>query len=551
MTEESRTSRREQPQGLSRRRAAIAGGTAVALLLGAWGVSQVMSDDGKSETAESCTAPETVKVVTTSDMYAPVFAAADRLEQKGESCVTYDVSAANAGATAQQMRSGTDVPDVWIPDSDMWVDDVSSHRGDAWATRGGVIATTPVVLGVPASLSQRSGVRSPQSWGTVLDGRLPVATAGPRSSTPSLAAIIAANQYAGQGKPRSALLRQLVQLSRDGFTPQFLLAASQMGADKARLFPVSEQQLSAYRRTQPGKPLSVLVPQEGAPQLSYRWVTPVKKGGAPPTALEALREELVSPDTKSTLANAGFRVQGQSPPTGTGVPNDLKMAPAPPATLVASTQKAWTNLSKDARMLVLLDVSGSMLTPVKQGQTRVDLLRDLCIRALDALPQGTALGGWAFSTDLGGKGTDYVRLAPELKPISDPAYKKNLTSKIRTMPSLAEKNGDTGLYDSIGAAYQHMVSTYDDKYVNSVVVLTDGKNDDPGGGLDLKTLLGRLKGQYDPKKPVKIVAVSMGEDTDPKALQQIASQTDGLSYTTKTPEQVTSVFIDAFLRRGE
>ena len=42
----------------------------------------------------------------------------------------------------------------------------------------------------------------------------------------------------------------------------------------------------------------------------------------------------------------------------------------------------------------------------------------------------------------------------------------------------------------------------------------------------------------------------MGEDTDPAAMKQIATTTDGLSYVTKTPDEIATVFIDAFLHRS-
>ena len=51
--------------------------------------------------------------------------------------------------------------------------------------------------------------------------------------------------------------------------------------------------------------------------------------------------------------------------------------------------------------------------------------------------------------------------------------------------------------------------------------------------------------------PVKIVTISLGTGTDPDALKRIAKATDGLSYQTKTPEQISGVFVDAFLRRSD
>ena len=226
------------------------------------------------------------------------------------------------------------------------------------------------------------------------------------------------------------------------------------------------------------------------------------------------------------------------------------MAPASQATTV-SADTAWTNLKKDARMLVLIDVSGSMQTKIDGGQSRIELMESTATAALDVLPKTTRLGAWAFSSDLQKNHVDYLPLTNGEQPILDDTYRNGLIAKAHTLPGLAAKNGDTALYDTIAAAYKSVTDTYDPNYVNSVVVLTDGTNDDPNGGLSLDQLLARLKSQYSADKPVKIVTISLGTGTDPDALKRIAKATDGLSYQTKTPEQISGVFVDAFLRRSD
>ena len=45
---------------------------------------------------------------------------------------------------------------------------------------------------------------------------------------------------------------------------------------------------------------------------------------------------------------------------------------------------------------------------------------------------------------------------------------------------LALTNGGTGLYDSTLAAYRQALQDYDPAYSNTVILMTDGANDDPG-----------------------------------------------------------------------
>nr|WP_279538849.1 VWA domain-containing protein [Allobranchiibius sp. GilTou38] len=204
-------------------------------------------------------------------------------------------------------------------------------------------------------------------------------------------------------------------------------------------------------------------------------------------------------------------------------------------------------------MLVLLDVSGSMTAPIAQGQSRIELLEQFSIGALDALPPTTKIGAWAFSTNLVGSqpwldesgGIESIAHTP-----AGDAFKANLKAAVKTLPDLVVRNGDTALYDSTWAAYQRVSASYDPRYVNSVVILTDGANDNPAGGLSLQQLVSKLRGAYNPAKPVKIVAIGIGDQIDKSALDTMASATNGLSYQARTPQDVTNVFLDAYLKRG-
>jgi hypothetical protein len=89
---------------------------------------------------------------------------------------------------------------------------------------------------------------------------------------------------------------------------------------------------------------------------------------------------------------------------------------------------------------------------------------------------------------------------------------------------------------------------YDDDYVNSVVIMTDGKNDDPGGGLDLKRLLARTRATSKGDRPVRVITIGMGE-ADPAAIKAISRATGGTWYIANTPADIQRVFVQALLAR--
>lgn len=519
------------------------------IAVGTTGLVKAATGVGSDTADEGCKTAKTITVRTTEEMFQQVKAASGLVETSSQGCVTFDVKQRAAGEVAADIERSNKAPDVWIPDSKVWVDNINELDSPVELVAGKTLATSPVVMAVPKSLQSMKKLQGKPSWSTLLGNDMPTTTSDPNKTTSSLMAIIAANQAVKSKAAKTDLLSSYLRLSRSTTTEDVLYYAAGKGAKDARLFPTSEQRLASYNRSHPEAEVKGLIPKEGAGELTYSWVTP-KKSDAPKKALNALRQQLLSPEGRSQMVQSGLRVPGAIPPRSTGVPQKVRTIRYPTLDQSQGAQRAWVSLRKDARMLVLIDVSGSMILP-SEGDTRVGALIKMADGAMDGLPKETSIGAWVFSTDLDGEGKDYKALTSTTKPLSAPGYKAELQKKLRTLPSLVRRNGDTGLYDSISAAYSHMTKTYDPKYVNSVVILTDGKNDDPGGGKNLKTLVKQLNTQYDRKKPVKVVSVAVGDGADPEALKKIAKPSNGLSYVASTPAGITSVFVDAFLRRGE
>ena len=83
------------------------------------------------------------------------------------------------------------------------------------------------------------------------------------------------------------------------------------------------------------------------------------------------------------------------------------------------------------------------------------------------------------------------------------------------LPTLIK--GGTGLYDTVLAGYSQAVRDYNENYYNTLVILTDGANDDPSS-ISLQDLLRELRTMHDPASPVRIVAVGISQDADMEAL---------------------------------
>jgi hypothetical protein len=95
---------------------------------------------------------------------------------------------------------------------------------------------------------------------------------------------------------------------------------------------------------------------------------------------------------------------------------------------------------------------------------------------------------------------------------------------------------------------QRVRETYDPEKVNSVLLFTDGKNEDENG-IDLETLLAELERIDDPTKPVAVIMIGFGPDTDLDAMQRIARATNGGAYSASRPEDLGNVLVDALSQR--
>ena len=95
---------------------------------------------------------------------------------------------------------------------------------------------------------------------------------------------------------------------------------------------------------------------------------------------------------------------------------------------------------------------------------------------------------------------------------------------------------------------KEMKGQYDPRAGNAVVLFTDGENLDRGGPSLRETLdeLGRL---YDPKKPVRLICIGIGDEIDMKELRAMSSRAGGQAFLAKDPRQLPQVLFDVMNRR--
>jgi hypothetical protein len=207
----------------------------------------------------------------------------------------------------------------------------------------------------------------------------------------------------------------------------------------------------------------------------------------------------------------------------------------------------WKGTGRTDRALTLIDLSQSVGTSV-QGQPAVIQAVAAALKAAPYyLPDGSSLGLWGFSTARTPT-TDWAELVGVGRldaAVGNLSRRQALATTADQLPTLTY--GATSLYNSLLAAFESMRASYDPAAVNTVVVVSGGPNTDPSG-VDLATLLARLKSETSGAQKVAIITVAVGSAADSSALAQIATASGGRSYTANTAAEVRSAVLDALLR---
>ncbi len=232
--------------------------------------------------------------------------------------------------------------------------------------------------------------------------------------------------------------------------------------------------------------------------LRAPWVDETKRRAAA-GFLDYLRSEPI----QTRFQEAGFRTSEGRPGPQLSEANGLlpdqpARVLAPPAPkVVAAALQSWNAARKRSNVLAVYDVSGSMKeeVPGTGGKTKMDIVKAAAGQALGLFAPETNLGTWVFSSNLAG-GRDWAESVP-----IGPTNARLPNGKVRrevlaeALANLQATDGDTGLYDTTLAAFRALQRSYAPQRINIVVLLTDGINDDPTGGIDRAELLRRLKAE--------------------------------------------------------
>ncbi|HET7487628.1 MAG TPA: substrate-binding domain-containing protein [Acidimicrobiales bacterium] len=524
----------------------------------------------------------------------------------GGKCTFVRIQKASSGAAAMALAAGWrdeangPQPTVWSPAASSWgavLNERLAKQGQAAMAPAGAkpIQLTPLVLAMPKPMAEALGwpdtpigfadllalSQDPNGWaskGHPEWGKFKLGKTNPNFSTSALSATIA-QYYAATGKQSDLTLENLNDPKVQAFAKAVESAVVHYG-DITLTFlnnwyrndqrgtaltyvsavAVEEKSVIDYNKgnpdgiTDPGErprppkvPLVAIYPKEGtlfsdSPYyvLDAPWVTQAEKNGA-----RAFEQFVQQPSSQRKVLQYGFRPGNPQVPVTDPISKVNGVDPGQPQTelrvpspeVLAALIDRWSLDRKGARVLIVLDISGSMGEEAKSGTTKLELARDAASAALAEFKDDDQVGLRVFSTGLGpGENEDFQDLVP-IGPIG--ANRETIRAKLQ---SLVPTNG-TPLYTVASNSQQTMRQAYDPSRINAVLLLTDGRNEDPrNSSLDATLAALRVGTEGQAVSPVRLFPIAYGKGADLDVLEQMAEATDAKAYDASDPSTIQNVF---------
>ncbi|MCW2562776.1 MAG: uncharacterized protein JWQ31_1336 [Mycobacterium sp.] len=481
------------------------------------------------------------------------------------------------------------VPDAWSPAASTWLqllrhDRASHDRPDILAADNESVVSTPIVLAMPEPKANALGwpheaigwadllnlANDPRGWaskGHPEWGAFKLGKTNPNVSTSGLSATIGAF-VAATGTSSDLTLDALREprvrdfvagveksVAHYGDTALTFLTNLQRADDAGAALgyvsavAVEEKAIVDYnegnptgdletkgRHGKPRVPLVAIYPKEGTLNsdspfavLQAPWSEAGKQAGA-----KDFLAYLHEPAQQELFTDAGFRTYDGRP--GKAVSNSDYLAedvgvtlspPSPP--VLAAVRAAWSELRKPARVLLVLDVSGSMGQSAGAGKTRLELAQAAAVNGLSQLSDADQVGLWTFPS----QGQVYWQQMA-LEPLGP--QREQLIARIQQLIPA----GGTPLYAATRKASEAVRASAGEDTINAVVVMTDGKNEYPDD-TDADGLIRQL-GDQALEGGVRVFTIGYGEDADLDTLKRISEASRAAAYDASDPQTIDAVF---------
>jgi Ca-activated chloride channel family protein len=492
-------------------------------------------------------------------------------------------------------RDGGPVPQVWSPAASSWVSllrqraastDKASLVSDpkpAW------IAQTPLVLAMPKPMAEALGwpakplgwsdvlglTNDPKGWGAVGHpewGSFRLGKTNPHFSTSGLNATVG-SYFAATGRsgdltetdladPKvlefvkgveagvvhygDTTLTFLTNLADADARGQGMNYISAVAVEEKSVFdynqgnPTGDPKLVGKGR-KPRVPLVAVYPKEGTLLSDNPYVVLATASDEQKAAADDFLKYLQSPEQQKRFTDAAFRSFDGKPGGALSQANGLLPAQqlgvldAPASAVLTKALGTWDIQRKRARVLLVLDVSGSMAELTAGGTSKLEVAKQAALRSVDLFAPDDEVGLWTFSSELRGAVTPYTEQVPV-------GLVSGNSGRIKQVINSMAAEGSTALYATTRAAQRKLLAAATPDRINAIVVLTDGKNE-YNKDTDLDGLLRDLDAST-LESSVRVFTIAYGDKADLDTLKRISSASRAAAYDARDPSSIDGVLLN-------
>lgn len=481
----------------------------------------------------------------------------------GGKCVQVELSSDASDQQELNLVSGAAAStSIWIPDSSTWAQRLVVDRRSVVGPKLGIavlgsVASSPLVaVTSPSRAAQLTAKLADPDFDPLVGAAIPE----PVHNSEGLLDLLSETPAAGAAQLTTAqsTLSRLLTFSRSALAAPLngFDALAGGGTGDNATFVASEQAVVAANQQRGDVVAVALYPTRPTLGLDFPVVRLSHAADDPALdqAADSFEKALRSMSAQSYFTQAGFRTPDGTPIPQLGAAAGVTPDLVPPATAPTSAQtlnvvRWWNAAVSDSNTLAVIDLSGSMADPAGNGQSKVTVATDAANRAVAFFPDTSALGLWVFSSDQGGNQpwAELVSLGGLGDKVGTGTRRQALLAADKTMAGRV--HGGTALYDTVLASYQQVKTDFDPSKNNTVVLMTDGRNEDTSSTRTLNQLLGELESATDPAMPIRIITIGIGSGADSAALTQISAATAGKYYSVQNAADITGVFLDAVASR--
>jgi len=281
---------------------------------------------------------------------------------------------------------------------------------------------------------------------------------------------------------------------------------------------------------QPPERLVALYPKEGTfwhehpfGIVNADWVTQEQKDAA-----RVFTQYVLTPEVQRVVMEQGFRPANPDIELAFPFVEENGVSPEGPATVldvpapdvIAAIQQSWSFVKKQADIMLLIDVSGSMESDDKIGQAK-----QAAEAFINNMEPTNRIGLAIFSSDV------EFRI-----PLNNTeTVQQQIISNIRGLRA----EGGTELFDALRQTVEFMNEQTDEERIRAVVLLSDGA-DTGDQGVTLNDALRAISASRESLNPVIVIPVAYGADADINALSSIA-RTSNTRVQSGDPNNILAV----------